>query len=296
MNLRVWTVDQSLMQSFTGGKGAPSHEKLEPIHLMYASDDASIQGVEASIRSVMQHTSDPVVFHYVGNTPLPNLPHVNVKYYNLNKVAKKYKLKEFTNLRERSENGYQGINNNLANYARFAMDSLLKKSSKAMWIDVDTIFKCDVSIMFLNTLVDKDSANIIAAVPSERSPRGFYKGVKKAYNMTIGFNAGVYVVDLKKWRSQNTTEKIRNIALKNRKTPLYSLGSQGPLVLATGDNFEPLSWKWNAKVSNFEREDREANEEDACLLHWSGPNKPWLEDGFRKDLWQPYAGNGAHSS
>jgi len=286
-------VDQSLLKSLYG-EPKPSREQtrrhqpqLEPIHLVYASDDRSLVGVEASIRSVMKHASEPVVFHYIGNAPLKNLP--EVRFYNLKKVAKKYKLKEFTNPRERGEDSYQGINSNLANYARFAMDSLLKKQPKAMWVDVDTVIKCDVVPMVRNALSDKTSANIIAAVPGERAPRGFAKGVREQYNLTVSFNAGVYVVDLDKWRSEKMTTKICEIALKNRKEAMYSLGSQAPMALAIGNKFEQLPWIWNAKVSNFDRNDRQANAEEACLLHWSGRYKPWEQDGPHKDLWKPYA-------
>ena len=88
-----------------------------------------------------------------------------------------------------------------------------KKQDKAMWVDVDTIVKCDVVSMVRSVLTDKKSPNTIAAVPSERSPRGFYKEAIKDYNIKVGFNAGVYVVDLAKWRRFKMTEKIRNIAL-----------------------------------------------------------------------------------
>ena len=291
-------MDQTLVQS-VGGKVTEAMVKTgltsppEPIHLMYASDDRSLRGVEASIRSVMAHASEPVVFHYVGDSPLPSLP--DVHYYNLTKVAKKYKLKEFTNPRERGKNGYKGINSNLANYARFAMDSLLQDQSKAMWIDVDTIVRCDVVPMVRDAL-SNDSSNVIAAVPGERAPRGFAKGIRKKYNITVSFNAGVYVVNLEKWRSLKMTKKIRQIALMNQKVKMYNLGSQAPLALAVADNFERLPWIWNAKVSSFDRDDRKAKEEDACLLHWSGPEKPWEENGFRNDLWLPYANDEARSS
>jgi lipopolysaccharide biosynthesis glycosyltransferase len=174
------------------------------------------------------------------------------------------------------------------------MDSLLKNQSKAMWIDVDTIAHCDVVPMVRNALSGV-SSNIIAAVPGDRSPRGFAKGVIKKYNITKSFNAGVYVVDLDKWRAQKLTKQIREIALMNREEKMYKLGSQAPLALAIGDNFERLPWIWNAKVSNFVRDDRQANKDDACILHWSGPEKPWEENGFHKDLWLPYASDGTQT-
>jgi len=304
MHLRVWTVDRTLFQSFTNDKAInplknhkirPTSSTQKPVHLMYASTGGeSAMGVEASIRSVMQHTSEPVVFHYVGDSPLSSPDMSQVKFYNLTKVAKKYKLKYYTNPHERSEGGYQGINTNLANYARFAMDSLLKKVSKAMWLDADTIVRCDVVPMVRNALCNETSHNIIAAVPGERKPRGFPKEVRKQYNLSLSFNAGVYVVDLNKWRSENMSSKIRAIALMNREQKIYDLGSQAPLALAVGDRFEHLPWIWNAKVGNFNRTDRLANAEEACIVHWNGPTKPWDKDGIHSDLWTSYASKEPH--
>lgn len=290
--LKVFSIDQYLMISKSLKKSMLQSGYLaeEPVHLMYASDDNSLIGVQASIRSVMKHASEPVVFHYVGNSPIPALP--EVKFYNLTEVATKHRLDEYTNLYERSESGYQGINANLPNYARFTMDSLLPQDvTKAMWIDADTIVVCDVVSMVRNVLNDEDSPNIIAAVPGNRSPRGFAKNVKEKYGITKSFNAGAYVVDLTKWRAQNISKKIRKIAQKNRKKHMYNLGSQAPLILAMEDNFEPLDWVWNAKVSHFENPDKRENEKEACLLHWSGRDKPWHVNGTRYDLWKPYEGD-----
>ena len=294
LHFRFWTADHGVVESVSGLRhGAPhptpkkakstANDSHEPIHLVYASDDSSLPGVEASIRSVMCHASEPVTFHYIGDTPLKSLP--EVKYYNLTQVSRKYRLQQFTNPHERAEDNVKGLNTNLANYARFAIDKLLPNESKAMWVDVDTLVRCDVVPMFRETLSESDK--VIAAVPSSRNngPKGFKKGLHEKLNMKKGFNAGVYVVDLDRWRSQKITSKIRMWAQRNRREKLYKLGSQGPITLAFHDNFESLDPKWNTKVSHVDNPEKRDDAENACLLHWSGPNKPWNEDGIHKDLW-----------
>lgn len=282
LHFRIWSVDQNLVEQAAGLR----HEKAarEPIHLVYASDDPELPGVEASIRSVMCHTSEPVVFHYIGDTPLKSLP--EVKYYNLTEVSAKYSLEEFTNPTLRHDVKIQGLNTNLANYARFVIHELLPDQSKAMWVDVDTIVRCDVVPMVRKAL--SSSEYVIAAVPgSKRGPRGFKDGIKKELNMKRGFNAGVFVVDLDRWRSQDMTSEIRHWTLRNREEQLYKLGSQAPMTLAFHDNFEHMSPKWNTKVSHIDDPEKRDDASKACLFHWSGPSKPWKKDGIHKDLWVP---------
>ena len=272
----------AVMRSAQNAGVTPS---LEPIHLVYSSDDKEIPGVEASIRSVMCHASEPVVFHYIGESPLTSLP--EVKFYNLTEVADKYKLVDFTNPYERTKDFEIGLNSHPANFVRFVIDSLLPQASKAMWIDVDTIVRCDVVPMVRNAL--ENSNHIISAVPLNRKPMGVNaKVLKRQYKkLEISFNAGVYVVDLNRWRAKKITDKIRKLTLKNRKTNMYKYGSQPPLVLTIGQNFEHLSWKWNAKADHFDRPNEPPYREEACLIHWSGTDKPWNEHGILKDLWVP---------
>ncbi len=293
LHFRLWTADHGVVESAAGLLNGAAHrtaknakstanDSHQPIHLVYASDDSSLPGVEASIRSVMCHASEPVNFHYIGDTPLKSLP--EVQYYNLTQVSEKYDLQQFTNPHERSEENVKGLNTNLANYARFAIDQLLPTESKAMWVDVDTLVRCDVVPLFRETLSKSDK--VIAVVPSSRiGPKGFKKSLHKKLKMRKGFNAGVYLVDLDRWRSQNITSEILMWAQRNKREFLYKLGSQGPMTLAFHDNFESLDPKWNTKVSHVDDPEKRDDAENACLLHWSGPNKPWHEGGIHKDLW-----------
>ena len=65
------------------------------------------------------------------------------------------------------------------------------------------------------------------------------------------------------------------------------MGSQPPLVLTVGENFEQLPLSWNVKMKTIdEREDMTLD--DACVLHWSGPSKPWDGNGNHLEEWLPY--------
>ena len=172
------------------------------------------------------------------------------------------------------------------------MDLFLPHVKKAMWIDSDTIVKCDVVEMARKVLNgDDDNGPAIAAIPVEGKPKGLYEKDKYRnpipdWDIETSFNAGVYFVNLDRWRKQGLTEKIRQLALKNREYRYWRMGSQPPLALTIGENFEHLPLSWNVKMKTIdEREDMSL--EDACVFHWSGPSKPW--DGFQHpEEWYPY--------
>ena len=264
----------------------------QPVHLLYSSDDRSLQGVEASIRSVIRHASGDVTFHFVGDGPLPSMPYVN--YYNISEVVERYHVRDFINTHKRHNGDKRegmNLNENLPNYVRFVMDDLLPDVEKAMWIDSDTIVKCDVVELVRNVL-NGDGEEVIAAVPVFSPPTGLYKNDKHGdpfpdWGIETSFNAGVYAVHLDRWRQQKISDQIRDLALRNRKYRYYEMGSQPPLVLTVGENFEHLPLTWNVKMKTIdEREDMTL--EDACVLHWSGPSKPWDGNGNHLEEWLPY--------
>jgi lipopolysaccharide biosynthesis glycosyltransferase len=86
------------------------------------------------------------------------------------------------------------------------------------------------------------------------------------------------------------TSKIRKLTLKNRKNRFYNYGSQPPLALAIGDQFEHLSPAWNVKVNKLNL--GLLGKEKACLYHWSGKRKPWNtknDPDIHEELWRPYS-------
>ena len=104
-------------------------------------------------------------------------------YHNLTEVAKQFNIEQFTNPYARTKTFELGLNSNPANYVRFIIDSLLPHAKKAMWIDVDTIVKCDVVGMFRQALTE--SKYVIAAVPVHRKPMGVNGKVLKANSTRI---------------------------------------------------------------------------------------------------------------
>ena len=286
---------ESVISQHDNSNHVPSSnmEAKEPIHLVYAADDdgESIRGVEQSIRSVMHFASEPIVFHFIADSPLPSLGNA-VKFYNLTEIRAQYNLDDFTNPKKRFGKKRKTLNSSLANYVRFVIDSLLPDASKAMWIDADTIVKCDIVPMVRNALTN--STHAVAAVGIKGKPQSLSRFAQSKYkHINQTFNAGVFVVDLNRWREQKLTQKIREISLLNKEKKLYRLGSQPPLTLAIGNNFEHLSPAWNVKVPLIKEYFKDyGNDANVCLLHWVGGRKPWdTKQNLRsthKEWWNNY--------
>lgn len=74
---------------------------------------------------------------------------------------------------------------------------------------------------------------------------------------------------------QKLLEKMRKVALLNRKLNLYSYWSQPPMNIVIGSNFEDLPIGWN--VCSKKKHVRRVREEGEalCLLHYKGKGKSW---------------------
>ena len=247
-----------------------SNNANEPVHVVYSADDDQVAGVEFSIASLKRHASEPVDIHFIGNSPLLKFP--DVHFVHLPTVATKFNLRAFAN--EKSKRSLQTP----ANFVRFVVADLFPDLSKVIWLDTDTIVKCDIVQLFRSALTTEKYA--IAAVPRTGRPAGllgsFFSPIRTS------FNAGVAVISLTQWRILDLTSQSLKWAQQNRKKQLYRFGSQPPLALAVGEYFEHLSKKWNVGTLGWVK--NKVVPKDSCILHWNGEHKHWHNDGFNKKL------------
>ena len=300
-----WTVDKSRQADYN----ADYREGVEPVQVVFSSTMKSVAGVEAAIHSIQRHTSGPVEFYFIGKEPLrPSsstaLQNASIHFFHLTQVAAEYNLLDYMNA------GYAGrddqINGMYAYYARFAVAELFERhgihATKILYLDNDVIVLCDVHALVRQSLSDESANNYtIAAVPryatrSHKNPiRGLHKHSeaklrKEFCQITKSFNAGVYLMHLQRWRNQNISERIRELALRNREESLYRGGSQPPFNCIIGDNFEDLPKAWNSGASDYERYQRGESAEPVCLIHYKGGVHPWVnrKDFGAKDVWLRY--------
>ena len=244
------------------------------VHILYATDYDAMSGLEASVRSILKHASERVVIHHVGTDTLDPTDFPDVEFHSLVDVHRIHNLTRFTNPHLSSHWSVSRLTS-LANYVRFVMADMFPDVEKMMWIDADTIIRCDIVPFFRSALSTNDHT-ISARVMSGNSLSLSHMGEGET------FNAGVMVVDLERWRARNATAKVEEWVSLNAKKKIYSYGSQPPLQLAIGDDFERMDRNWN--VGGFGGHENVTFPRCACLLHWNGARKYWLDDGFNKDL------------
>ena len=102
-----------------------------------------------------------------------------------------------------------------------------------VWLDADTIVKCDIVNMARSALTNTNYA--IAAVSMEKSPIGLLPPFKT--NISRTFNNGVMVVDLERWREKGLTGKIEAWVQRNREEKIYKLGCQPVRPVVCTDHY-----------------------------------------------------------
>ena len=156
--------------------------------------------------------------------------------------------------------GKKGYLAHALNYARFYLREILGPGvEKALWLDSDTVVIGDVTSMVRNALTG--GSNAVAAVAREKKACGTHflncsnpDALELLWETRVdvdaldAFNAGVVVYHLKRWAEQKLTARVEQWLELNLRSEAFTLGTNPPLVLATGGKFERLDLKWNCQV------------------------------------------------
>eukprot|EP01062_Namystynia_karyoxenos_P023589 TRINITY_DN1912_c0_g1_i7.p1 TRINITY_DN1912_c0_g1~~TRINITY_DN1912_c0_g1_i7.p1 ORF type:complete len:369 (+),score=68.58 TRINITY_DN1912_c0_g1_i7:73-1179(+) len=190
------------------------------------------------------------------------------------------------------------------NYARFYLPQLLGPAvRKVLWLDADVItVRCAAALY--DSALRGPAAPVVAAVPRNRSASmrlGAYvetdheivRSTKPQLHAAMpSFNAGVMVIDLRKWSQTNSTPLVEWWMRQNKEHKgIYNLGSQPPLLLLFADTFEHLDPRWNVDGLGLRGSPRPgvAEVKGGWLLHWSGAVKPWVSHRRGYKVWLRHA-------
>lgn len=231
------------------------------VHIGYGIDNNYARCMATSIASICINNKDRnFIFHVIG--------------YNLSKdtkrkielLAKKYCIE--INIYEVNINFFKNLpvkeHIPVSTYFRLVFPLLLKNVDILYYIDADVVCLRNASEFFEISLEN----NIIAAVPD----------LDKTANKRISaldlkehiyFNAGVLIIDVKKWNNFNVLEKCLDILNENPKKFLYQ--DQDALNLVLTKKIKYLSKNFNCiSFSNI-------NLFEIVLLHFANQPKPWNE-------------------
>lgn len=253
---------------------------IDKVHICLAADKSHDVGISALIRSIKKNTKTPddVIFHKFSLDSEYSLqdvqPYINSKF---------------------TATG-RGNLKSPANYVRFILAQKLPQVDACWWIDADVIVQRDIVEYTKNIILNK----LVAAFPrepgqqtkiNELDDKIYSTMAKEGLHLSsskMSFNAGIVYLNLKLWRNKNIDTIIRKICAVNSKYSLWThLGCQPPLQLVSGDDCHYLDRKDYADGLGWRKE--RTISPKTMFLHWNGPHKPWLPDGWYKEVWEPFS-------
>ena len=164
-----------------------------------------------------------------------------------------------------------------ATYQRLLLPDILKKEEKVIYLDCDIVVEGDISELYFTDLEDK----LISAVPDSiesKNKRTKVLGIPLKYDF---FNAGVMLINCKKWRDLKVQEKTIDYLKKNKK--LIVGAEQDALNALFYNDWKRLPLEWNvyfdsierAKKENLSKEEIEKIKKNPKIIHYVSSSKPW---------------------
>lgn len=163
--------------------------------------------------------------------------------------------------------------------------------SRAILLDTDVLVTADLAELYDT---DLRGAPLGAVVMRDYEfAHGMFMRAHEAlwrhYNArTWMFNSGVLLADLDEWRAADVAAAFSDWVILNRSGRLFHLVDQAALNLIFYGNYTRLPARWNVYgLGEHQLDEADSLVDDAAILHWSGPHKPWRPDGTNKRLWSP---------
>ncbi|MDD5705072.1 MAG: glycosyltransferase family 8 protein [Kiritimatiellae bacterium] len=163
-------------------------------------------------------------------------------------------------------------------YYRLYVDAILPEDvGRALYLDVDTLacgnleplFETDLGGAVAGAAVDLDSRAAVARLGLP--PDAAY------------FNSGVLLIDRRGWSQGRVVERVRQYLRTHAADPArWRYPDQDALNVALAGRWTPLAPRWNcyAVYRLHYPNDLSADRRAACrapgILHFTGPEKPWL--------------------
>ena len=179
---------------------------------------------------------------------------------------------------------------------KFSIPKILDKLDKVLYLDGDIIVKKDLCELYNCGLEN----NYIGAV---KDTIGLSKSLYRLFmnQNAFYFNSGVLLMNLKKMRNDNVTEKL----LEYRKKEYNELMDQDALNYVLRGKVKELSFLYNMQtlvskktnLKNLKKYYELTNEiknfddiiNNAVVVHFAGTKKPWKHfGGYGYDLWMNY--------
>ena len=266
------------------------------INIVFASDNNYAQHTAVAMASVLVNTKVPqrIQFYLIDDEiQQENKEKITKTVQNLGGNIEFIKIKN-----SRLEDCYVSGELSRASYFRLDIANILDKSiEKIIYLDCDLLVYDDIEKMWQLDMGGKPVAATcdLGIMASAR--------VRKQKNKFIGlpfdapyFNAGVLIMDLKKWRDGNYAEAIIALATQNK----YPNHDQDALNKFFMNNWQEIPLRWDVIPPVFNlflkivtkpdlRKKAIEAKLNPAIFHYAGGYKPWeyeIHDGFNDKYYE----------
>lgn len=256
------------------------HDTLNVINIAYGIDDNYARCMATSIASFCINNKNKNFSFYIVASDLSDKTKIKLKIlakdYNINIIIYEINKDFFRDMPIVHEIS-------LATYFRILLPNLVLDVEKLYYIDADIVCLKDADILFNIDL----EANIIAAVPDSKK-MNIKRNAALKLKQHIYFNAGVLVIDIKKWNNNDTSDRILEVINKYKDIIKYE--DQDALNIVLSKKVRYINKKFNC--INL----KDIDVREIVLLHFANHPKPWnrfwflnvINNEFTKNLYSKY--------
>ena len=244
--------------------------------VVFAGDYAYIRQIETALKSICRHNSHLKI--YLLNQDIPQEWFSQIRIYlqemggdliDCKLIGSQYKMNW--------SNKLPHINH--MTFARYFIPDFVTED-KVLYLDSDLVVTGDLTPLFELDLGE----NYLAAARS-------------CFGAGIGFNAGVLLINNKKWQAENIRQKLIDLTEKEHEN--VKEGDQSILNMLFKDQYSLLEDKYNFQIG-FDAGAAEKNHAFVFeipltplpkILHYISPDKPWKQFsvGRLREEWWKYS-------
>ena len=240
---------------------------MNMIHLVTATNDMYARPLGVMLKSLLENKKSNydmkiyIISSDLSNHNQSNLIHL-LKNYNLVPVFKNIDKHYFSNLKVIDYISKE-------TYYRLSIPNLLDRSiKKVIYLDCDLIVKEDITNMWK---MDIEDYFLAAVETSQRfaSWRTKVLSIPKPYSY---FNAGVLLINLRKWRHYKISSQIIDYVKRHPKKVRFL--DQDAMNAILYDKWLKLDPKWNYTTQRYFM----GSSITPAIIHFTGDKKPWNSD------------------
>lgn len=166
-------------------------------------------------------------------------------------------------------------------WARIALAALLPEVDRIVYLDADVLVRHPISELWSTELGDAPIAAVANVVHPRMHDHVASLGIADPARY---FNAGVLIIDLARWRAENTSPALVRYAVEHSTNAWWD---QDALNVIFAERWLPLPPRWNAMNSlwwwskwadgTYGSQPAQQARADPAIVHFEGPNiaKPW---------------------